>query len=374
MGAMGEVPSAACRARAAGKRRYSSISRWNAGQKPAPCITRALRNRSQVALHTLRIAIKRFRYIVENFLPVEHKAWSKDLKEIQDVLGEVHDLDVLWAMSLSCRVFSDTASRKRWHTRILEERNKRIARYREKMVGPISLWQVWRAGLPQGKQIHALATRRMKLWASVLDPDFAHSERVAKLALELYDGLLRSRFLASSSVESSNGNSARSSLQIAALLHDVGKSKGNKGHQKTSLDLIKSHETPLGYKDEDMRRAAVVARFHCGALPSRSHKALRDLLPCEQKVTIQLAAVLRLANALDSGHDGHIRRVSVEKENAGNHRGVHPACVVVEADGYLPRSDVARTAAAERYLLETVLRRPVMIKPMKNAGTSRTSS
>ena len=29
----------------------------------------ALRNRSKVALHQLRIGIKRFRYVVENFLP-----------------------------------------------------------------------------------------------------------------------------------------------------------------------------------------------------------------------------------------------------------------------------------------------------------------
>jgi exopolyphosphatase/pppGpp-phosphohydrolase len=205
----------------------------------------------------------------------------------------------------------------------------------------------------------------MKLWASSLDPDFAHSERVAKLSLELYDGLTRAGFFSSGVTNSSNG-SARSSLQIAALLHDVGKSKGNKGHHKASLDLIESHETPLGYKAEDMRRAAVVARFHCGALPTRSHKALRDLLPEEQKLTIQLAAVLRLANALDAGHDGHIRRVMVEKQNAIGGRTPRPGCVVLEAEGYSPRNHTARNVAAERHLLETVLRRPVMIKAMKN--------
>lgn len=357
------LPSRASHVRpGSGLFKHLALERWTEARA---LHGRALRNRSHVALHTLRIAIKRFRYIVENFLPAEHQAWSKNLKEMQDALGEVHDLDVLWTTALSCRVFPDEASRKFWHARILEERNKRIARYREKMTGPDALWQVWRAGLPQGKQVQALAARRVKLWASALDPDFAHSERVARLALELYDGLTRGGFLSFNSTGSTNGAGARPSLQIAALLHDVGKSKGQKGHHKASLDLIKSQGTPLGWKPEDMRRAAIVARFHCGALPSRSHKALRDLLPAEQKVTIQLAAVLRLANAMDFSHDGQIRRLRVETENNQNHRRALLGCVVVEAEGYSARSHVARTAAAERYLLETVLRRPVMIKPMK---------
>ncbi|MGA9307433.1 MAG: CHAD domain-containing protein, partial [Candidatus Sulfotelmatobacter sp.] len=166
--------------------KHLALERWTEARD---LHNRAVRNRSQAAFHSLRIGIKRFRYIVENFLPAEHKAWSNDLKEMQDVLGEVHDLDVLWATATSCHVFPDQDSRQRWHQRILFERAKRIEVYRKKMIGPASLWQVWRAALPQGKQIQALATRRMKLWAHGLDPDFAHSERVASLALQLYDGL-----------------------------------------------------------------------------------------------------------------------------------------------------------------------------------------
>jgi CHAD domain-containing protein len=343
--------------------KHLALERWTAARE---LHTRALRNRSHVAFHTLRIGIKRFRYIVENFLPAEHKLWSNDLKRMQDLLGEVHDLDVLWATALSCRVFPDEDSRKRWHARIVEERTKRIERYREKMTGPNSLWQVWRVGLPQGKQIQEFATRRMKLWAKVLDPDFTHSERVAKLALELYDGLNSMRFFGSlNGVGGAANSDVRDSLLIAALLHDVGKSKGNRGHHKASLDLIQAHGTPLGWKTEDMQRAAIVARFHCGALPTRSHKTLRDLLPPEQKIAIQLAAILRLANALDVSHDGHIRRVQVERGNST--RMAPPNCVTVAAEGYSARSDTARAVAAERYLLETLLRRPVLIRPMNTA-------
>src|SRR5437660_7909046 len=142
--------------------KHLALERWTAARA---LHTRALRNRSQTAFHSLRIGIKRFRYIVENFLPAEHKAWSNDLKEMQDLLGEVHDFDVLWSTAVSCHVFPDADSRKRWHERILSERTQRIDRYRAKMVGENSLWQAWRAALPHGKQIQVLATRRMKLWA-----------------------------------------------------------------------------------------------------------------------------------------------------------------------------------------------------------------
>jgi exopolyphosphatase/guanosine-5'-triphosphate,3'-diphosphate pyrophosphatase len=236
------------------------------------------------------------------------------------------------------------------------------------MTGPNSLWQVWRAELPQGKQIQQIATQRMKLWAKVLDPDFAHSERVARLALELYDGLKSEGLLGSINGVGANANSdVRGSLLIGALLHDVGKSKGNKGHHKASLELIKAHGTPLGWKTEGIQRAAIVARFHCGALPTRSHKILRDLLPNEQKITIQLAAILRLANALDVSHDGHIRRVQVQSDRGDSKRAAPPTCVTVAAEGYSARSDTARAVAAERYLLETLLRRPVLIRPMNAA-------
>jgi len=354
--------------------KHLALERWMAARE---LHVRAMRNRSQVALHTLRIGIKRFRYIVENFLPAEHKAWSNDLKHMQDLLGEVHDLDVLWATALACRVFPDETSRKAWHARIIDERTKRVDEYRQKMTGPGSLWHVWRAGLPQGKQIQEIATRRMKLWAKALDPDFRHSERVARLALQLYDGLSKARLL----TPDDNGDAARSrgALRVAALLHDVGKAKGNKGHHKQSMDLINKHGTPLGWTPEIMQRAALVARFHCGALPTRNHKTLRDLVPQEQKIIVRLAAILRLANAFDVEHNGSVLRLKVENP-VSIPEGRKPRtngflrkaatlgkneALVIEAEGYLPGSATAQAVAAERYLLETLLRHPILIKPME---------
>jgi exopolyphosphatase/guanosine-5'-triphosphate,3'-diphosphate pyrophosphatase len=222
------------------------------------------------------------------------------------------------------------------------------------MIGPDSLWQIWRAGLPQGKQIQALATRRMRLWAHGLDPDFAHSERVTSFAIQLYDGLLATGWQPAIDIVS-----ARSALTAAALLHDVGKAKGNKGHQKASMKMIQKHGAPIGWKAADLQRAAIVARFHCGALPTRKHKSLRDFLPDEQKGIIQLAAILRLANAFDAKHDGRIRGIQIAN---GQIKAKVNETLTIAAEGYAPLGPSAQMIAAERHLLETVLRRPVIVK------------
>ena len=331
--------------------KHLALERWNAARQ---LHTRAMRTQSGVALHTLRIGIKRFRYIVENFLPQEHQAWGKDLKHLQDLLGEVHDLDVLWATAVEAGIFNNEAARQVWHEKILAERTKRVEEYRSLTNGPQSLWNMWRAGLPHGAEIQKIATERMKLWAKALDPDFAHSERVAKLALQLHDGLEACGVTRPSSNGESARADARASLYLGALLHDVGKAKGNRGHQKRSMELIKAHGTPLGWKAENIRRAALLARFHDGALPARNHKALRDLLSDEQKTVIRLSAILRLANALDVTHDGHVRSVKVENVELPKQR----------SNGFRYRpaglgKNEALVIAAEGYTMEQRQRRPL---------------
>jgi CHAD domain-containing protein/HD superfamily phosphodiesterase len=332
--------------------KHLALERWTEAYE---LHRRAQRTRSQVAFHSLRIGLKRFRYIVENFLPEQHAAWSNDLKELQDLLGEVHDLDVLWSTALQVNAFPNDDSRSHWHDRITEERTRRIEKYRGKMLGKASLWQVWRSGLPSGKEIPAAALSRLKLWASALDPNFRHSGHVTRLALQLYDGLPARGQLSSSEVADQ-----RAILQVAALLHDVGRSKRDKKSHKSTYKLIDRLKPPLGWKAADLHLAAVVSRYHRGALPRAGQVSLRGLTPAQRQNVLRLAGILRLADAFDADRDGRIQRLGVEEQNG---------FLVVAAQGYASRDRMAEGIARARHLLEMVYRRPVMVKAVAKTAS-----
>jgi CHAD domain-containing protein len=317
---------------------------------------RAIRTRSQVALHELRIGIKRLRYTVENFLPEQHARWGEDLKELQDLLGEVHDLNVLWTTASEIMAFPDAESRGQWREKINHERNRRVERYREKMLGKTALWRVWRAELPAGDQLRAAAMNRLRVWAGYLDPDFGHAQRVTRLSLSLYDGLRRDGLLAEG-IE----HDARDVLQAAALMHDVGRARGNENHQKRSLRMIRRMVRPLGWSARELELAAVVARYHRGALPRARAKAMQRLELPDRHVAMQLAGVLRLASALDP-RNGTAARLEVE---------LHDGVLKVHAAGYSALDRSAEEVAASRHLLETVLRKPVIVRALREAGTHR---
>jgi len=327
---------------------YMALERWHIAYA---LHQKALKNRSKVAYHSSRIGLKKFRYIVELFLPALYREWAADLKEMQDLLGEVHDLDVLWDMALKSGIVVDPDVRSRWQTKIAREREQRIARYRQKMVGKTSLWKVWRQALPSGKQREQALLAKFKIWAWSFDGDREHSRNVARIALQLHDGFVKKRIL-----RFAHANS-RGLLHAAALAHEVGRSETRKSYQKVSGRLIGQVATPVGWDSEDVHILAAVTRYHRGALPRRSRDGLSQMSSQNQITCVQLAGILRLADALESCCQGKPTRVSVEKTSE---------TALVYAAGYNAHSRLAEKVAAARHLLEVSCRAPIVIRAWSN--------
>lgn len=321
---------------------HLALERW---QEAHDLHRRALRNRTNVAYHDLRIGVKNFRYTVENFLPGLHEFWADDLKEVQDALGDVHDIDVLWATALSVNAFPEPTIRERWRERVREERQQCLHKYRRKMVGRDSLWPVWRAALPKIEDLRALGLRRLEVWASLLDPSVGHSRHVAHLAEQLFDGL-------PDGTQRGDREEFRHILRAAAIMHHVGRSKMHNGHHKESARLIRKLSPPLGWTAEQIDLASLIARYHRGAMPSQSQKRFSSLSESKRSTVQLLGGILRFACACDREHDSQIRRVDVESSNP---------VLRVRADGYGADTSLAEHLAAARYLLELAYHRPVFI-------------
>lgn len=172
--------------------------------------------------------------------------------------------------------------------------------------------------------------------------DESHGVHVARLAENLFDELTPIHELNSDD---------RDILLAAAVLHDIGQRIGYKKHHKHSYYLISQSELP-GFPKEKVELVANVARYHRKAEPDPSHVAFSALEEDDQERVTRLAAMLRLADALDREHSQKVRNVRVSPSADG-------VSLVLEGEGdmSLERWAVERKSA----LFEKVFRREVRI-------------
>jgi CHAD domain-containing protein len=123
----------------------------------------AKKKRSSAAWHQLRIGLKQFRYVVENFLPERHESWSADLKEMQDQLGDIHDIDVLRSDLRRHVSKLDPDALVKWRERIAMERKSILHRFLAKSRGPDSPWIIWRSGFQPGHTLVAASFPRQRI-------------------------------------------------------------------------------------------------------------------------------------------------------------------------------------------------------------------
>jgi CHAD domain-containing protein len=129
---------------------------------------RARKTQSSIAWHRVRIVLKRFRYIVENFLPQHYETWAGDLKEMQDLLGDIHDLDVLRTyIRRHSREFTPEPPAE-WLEKIKSARAARLEKFLAKANGKSPIWYEWRSRLQGGSTLRpaAVGERRTAYSAS----------------------------------------------------------------------------------------------------------------------------------------------------------------------------------------------------------------
>lgn len=133
------------------------------------------------------------------------------------------------------------------------------------------------------------------------DIDLKHGTHVAKLAARIFDQTKALHALEPQMTDL---------LESAAVLHEAGLHVSDRAHHKHSYYLIR-HADLRGYTDEEILIIANAARYYRKAPPETSHENFAELTPTQQQDVEKLAAILRIAEALDRGHRGSVRDVAV---------------------------------------------------------------
>ncbi len=98
-------------------------------------------------------------------------------------------------------------------------------------------------------------------------------------------------------------------LRVAALLHDIGSFISIRSHHKHSMYLIENSDL-FGLSKKDLHIIALTARYHRRSPPRPEHLEYSTLDKESRLAVIKLAALLRVADALDRSNSQRIREIS----------------------------------------------------------------
>lgn len=143
----------------------------------------------------------------------------------------------------------------------------------------------------------------------------AHSAKVARLALELFDGTTVLHDLTTKD---------RELLELGALLHDVGEHVSKDAHERHTAYLIENGRL-RGFSPEEIDVLSCLGRFHKRGTPKQSFPPFARMKEAKQRRVTQMVALLQVADGLDRSHGGPVRDVRV-------YTGADVVEIVVEAD------------------------------------------
>ena len=169
---------------------------------------------------------------------------------------------------------------------------------REGLLKEIAAGDTWTEGFSEQAVQSALAL------GEKFGVDEKHSKQVTDLSIRLFHELqpehrLEKRF--------------ELLLRIAALLHEVGMFIGDRSHHKHSMYIIMNSEL-FGLTRKDIALIALVARYHRRATPRPYHEEYTTLDRDSRIAVAKMAAILRVADALDRDHMQQVRAMTFSRE------------------------------------------------------------
>ncbi len=147
--------------------------------------------------------------------------------------------------------------------------------------------QIIRSGVELGRKFHF---------------DEPHARQVAETARQLFEQLRSQHQL---------DHRYAVILYISALLHEIGLYIGFASHHKHTMYLIRNSEL-FGLGRKEVLLAAIVARYYRRAMPQPSHEGYANLERDERVAVSKLAAMLRIAVALNDSRSQRINNIRCE--------------------------------------------------------------
>jgi exopolyphosphatase/guanosine-5'-triphosphate,3'-diphosphate pyrophosphatase len=157
---------------------------------------------------------------------------------------------------------------------------------------------------PAGDDFARQITRSAWEIAKKYGAEEAHAKHVALLAAVLFAGLAEEHLL---------GPWYWLLLTVASILHDTGMFISARNHHKHSMYLIQNSEL-FGLSHRDILLVALIARYHRRAAPKPEHEEYAGIDREGRLVVAKLAAILRVADALDRSHSQRISNIECRKE------------------------------------------------------------
>ena len=310
---------------------------------------KALRLDKPAAWHALRIGLKKFRYTVESLLPQQYDAWSPNLKQLQDILGEVHDLDVLRVIIKQEAAEQAAELQAEWERTIERQRNARLQEYRELAVGKASFWHEWQQALPRQKRLQMAAFARLRVTARATDARPRRTAQISRLSIALFDALGRAH--CAPIFQSAN---MRRILRASARLCGLRLKSAGKPSQKSARRFLLERPVPPSWTRKEWELLALALRHARGAEPAINSGAFAKLSEDQQANVRALAGVLRLARGL--------RKSGIE-DGSGFRPEKTAAAVLLHVPGLVDSAENAARLAAAKHLLDTYLGKPVILMP-----------